>query len=290
MQKIIPHLWFDVEAREAAEFYTTAFDYAKINHINTIRDTPSGDVEIVEFEVMGYDFMALSAGPYFKINPSISFHARCRTVEEVERLWGILSPGGSVMMELGEYPFSKRYGWIQDKYGVSWQVIHTDEDTAVRIAPALMFVGDMCGKAEEAIHFYTSVFPGGKAQVLSRYLEGEEPDKPGTVKYSQFDLFGQDFGAMDSAWKHDFEFNEAVSLMVNCKDQQEIDYFWERLSASPEAEQCGWIKDKYGVSWQIVPANMGELIGKNPEKTTPVMLQMKKIVIADLEKAGEVGR
>lgn len=287
MQKITPHLWFDKEARQAAEFYTTAFDDAKITYINTIHDTPSGDAEIVGFQIMGYDFLSISAGPYFKINPSISFHARCRTVEEVEHLWGKLSPGGSVMMELGEYPFSKKYGWIQDKFGVSWQVIHTDEDTAVRIVPALMFVGDVCGKAEDAIHFYASVFPGGKSHVLDRYTEGEEPDAAGTVKYSQFNLFGQDFVAMDSAWNHEFGFNEAVSFMVNCKNQQEIDYFWDKLSAVPEAEQCGWIKDKYGVSWQITPENMGELIGKNPGKTTPVMLQMKKIIIADLEEAGE---
>lgn len=287
MQKITPHLWFDKEARGAAEFYVAAFDQAKINFINTIPDTPSGDAEIVGFQIMGYDFMAISAGPYFKLNPAISFHARCRTTEEVERLWGKLSPGGTVMMELSEYPFSKRYGWIQYKFGVSWQVIHTEEDTASRIMPALMFVGDVCGRAEEAIQFYASVFPGGESRVIDRYMEGEEPDQAGSVKYSQFSLFDQEFVAMDSAWNHEFAFNEAVSFIVNCKDQQEIDYYWNKLSAVPEAEQCGWIKDKYGVSWQITPENMDELIGKNPAKTTPVMLQMKKIIIADLEKAGE---
>lgn len=286
-QKIVPHLWFDKEAKEAAEFYTSVFDNSKINFINIVPDTPSGDAEIVGFQIMGYDFMAISAGPYFKINPSISFHVRCRTVEEVNRIWEKLSRGGMVMMELGEYPFSKRYGWIQDKYGVSWQVIHTEGNFTQRIMPALMFVGDVCGKAEEAINFYASLFPNTKAEVIMRYVQGEEPDRAGTVKYAQFTLDGQEFAAMDSAWKHDFSFNEAISFIINCKDQQEIDYYWEKLSAMPEAEQCGWIKDKYGVSWQITPQNMGELLGKNPEKTTPVMLQMKKIIIADLIKAGE---
>jgi predicted 3-demethylubiquinone-9 3-methyltransferase (glyoxalase superfamily) len=153
--------------------------------------------------------------------------------------------------------------------------------------PALMFVGEVCGKAEEAIGCYTSVFKNARSEVLARYEKGEEPDREGTVKYAQFILDGQEFGAMDSAWMHDFGFNEAVSFIVNCKDQQEIDYFWEKLSAVPEAEQCGWVKDKFGVSWQIVPANMEELLAKNPAKTTLVMLQMKKIIIADLEKAGE---
>jgi len=230
--------------------------------------------------------MAISAGPYFKINPSISFHARCRTVAEVDQIWEKLSAGGTVMMELGEYPFSKRYGWIQDKFGVSWQVIHTEGDFQQRIMPALMFVGDVCGKAEEALGCYTSVFQNTKSEVLARYEKGEEPDKAGTVKYAQFSLDGQEFGAMDSAWTHEFGFNEGVSFIVNCKDQKEIDYFWDKLSAVPEAGQCGWIKDKFGVSWQIIPANMGELMEKNPAKTTPVMLKMKKIIIADLEKAG----
>jgi predicted 3-demethylubiquinone-9 3-methyltransferase (glyoxalase superfamily) len=286
MQKIIPHLWFDKEAKGAAEYYTSVFDDSKINFITIIPDTPSGNAELVGFRIMGFDFMAISAGPFFTINPSISFHVRCGTVMEVGRIWARLSEGGKVMMELGEYPFSKRYGWIQDKFGVSWQVIHTEGNFTQRIMPALMFVGDVCGKAEEAIGFYTSVFKSPNPQVLARYGKDEEPDREGTVKYAHYFLNGLEFAAMESARMHNFGFNEGVSLIVNCKDQNEIDYFWNNLSAVPEAEQCGWIKDKYGVSWQIIPANMGELIGKNPQKTTPVMLKMKKIIIADLEKAG----
>ena len=190
-------------------------------------------------------------------------------------------------MELGEYPFSRRYGWIQDRYGVSWQVIHTEGDFKQRIMPALMFTQDASGKAEEALDFYTSIFPSASAQVLERYQKGEEPDQEGTVKYAQFILNGQEFAAMDSALIHEFSFNEAVSLIVNCKDQAEIDYYWEKLSAVPEAEQCGWVKDQYGVSWQITPDNMGELMARNLEKTTPVMLEMKKIIIEDLVQAGE---
>ncbi|MCB0313294.1 MAG: VOC family protein, partial [Calditrichaeota bacterium] len=245
------------------------------------------DCDIVGFQVMGYDFMAISAGPMFKINPSISFHIRCRTVEEVDAIWHKLSDGGTVMMELGSYPFSKRYGWIQDRYGVSWQVIHTEGDFRQRIMPALMFVGDVCGKSEAAMQFYASVFPNSKVQVLARYAGGEGPDREGTVMYAQFNLNGQEFSAMDSAMMHNFSFNEAISFIVNCKDQAEIDHYWEKISAVPQAEQCGWVKDKYGLSWQIIPENMGELMGKNPAKTTPAMLRMKKIIIADLEKAGE---
>lgn len=287
-QMIIPHFWYDNEAKEAAEFYVSAFGQnSKITDVTTIHDTPSGSADIVSFVILGQEFMAISAGPLFKINPSISFHVKCKTVAEVDEIWEKLSLGGTALMDLGDYPFSKRYGWIQDKFGVSWQVIYTEGDFEQRITPAFMFTKDVCGKAEEAINYYASIFPDAEAQILARYAPGEEPDEEGTVKYAQFILAGQEFGAMDSAWSHDFTFNEAVSLIINCKDQAEINYFWDMLSAVPEAEQCGWIKDKYGISWQIIPEIMGELMSKDPEKTTPVMLKMKKIIIEDLIQAGE---
>lgn len=288
MQKITPHLWFDKEAVEAAEFYVNTFGAnSEIKDVTTIHDTPSGSSDIVSFDILGQAFMAISAGPLFKINPSISFHVKCSTVQEVDEIWEKLSPDSTVLMELGTYPFSKRYGWVEDKYGVSWQVIYTEGDVQQRITPVLLFTQDVCGRVEEAINLYASIFPKSNAQVLARYEEGEEPETVGNVKYAQLILAGQEFGVMESANSHDFTFNEAISLIANCKDQAEIDHLWERLSAVPEAEQCGWVKDKYGVSWQIIPENMGELMAKNLEKTTPVMLQMKKIIIADLEKAAE---
>lgn len=286
-QIIVPHLWYDTEAKEAAEFYVAAFGAnSQITDVTIIHDTPSGSADIVSFTLLGHDFMSISAGPLFKINPSISFHIKCQTAEEVDAIWEALSPGGMPLMPLGEYPFSPRFGWLQDKYGVSWQIMHTDETTQ-RIVPALMFTQVGYGQAEAAINFYTSVFSSAAIQLLDRYGEGEAPEKAGAIRYAELTLAGQDFVITESAREHDFIFNEAVSLIVNCKDQAEIDYYWEKLSAVPEAEQCGWVKDKYGVSWQIIPENMGELMNKNLEKLTPVMLAMKKINIAELEAAAE---
>jgi predicted 3-demethylubiquinone-9 3-methyltransferase (glyoxalase superfamily) len=299
MQKITPHLWFDKEAREAAEFYVSLFPDSRISNITTISDTPSGDCEIVSFDLAGQPFMAISAGPLFKFNPSISFHIKCGTKEEVDGMWGRLSPGGKVLMPLDTYPFSERYGWLEDTYGLSWQVIHSGERSVhQKFTPVLMFVGDVCGKAEEAINFYVSVFksaPGGakaantRADVLSRYGKGEEPDKDGTVRYAHFALLGQEFGAMDSAREHKFAFNEAISFIVPCDTQQEIDYFWGKLSADKKAEQCGWLKDKYGLSWQITPALMQELLGGNDkkrvERVTQALLKMKKFDINELKRA-----
>jgi predicted 3-demethylubiquinone-9 3-methyltransferase (glyoxalase superfamily) len=260
MQTITTHLWFDKEAKEAAQFYVSIFPQSKIKSTTTLHDTPSGSVDTVSFELLGREFQAISAGPDFKFNPSVSFHVTCKTKEDVEAIWGELAQGGMVLMELGTYPWSERFGWVQDKYGVSWQIYATDRADAPQLTPAIMFVGSAAGRAEEAITFWTSVFPGSKVKMIQRYGPGEEPDKEGTVKQGAFSLLGQDFVAMDSAHEHQFAFNEAISFMVNCETQEEIDTYWSKLSAVPEAEQCGWLKDKFGLSWQIVPTGMDDML------------------------------
>jgi predicted 3-demethylubiquinone-9 3-methyltransferase (glyoxalase superfamily) len=296
MRTITPHLWFDNQAKEAAELYTTLLPDSRITNVSKLRNTPSGDCDVVSFSLAGQPFMALSAGPLFEFNPSISFHIKCKTVDEVDGIWSKLAHGGEVLMELGEYPFSKRYGWLKDRYGVSWQIIHAgDRPVTHRITPVLMFVGAVCGRAEEAMSYWTSVFAGSggagdsKVGMIMRYGKNEAPDKEGTVRYASFELLGQEFGAMDSAREHKFAFNEAISLLVTCDTQEEIDYFWGKLSAVPRAEQCGWLKDRFGVSWQITPAAMLEVISSGDQKridrVTNAFLPMKKFDIAALERA-----
>lgn len=293
-QQITPHLWFDNYAEEAARFYTSIFKDSKIKNMTTLHNTPSGTVEIFTVELLGQEFTLISAGPLFKFNPSVSFLITCSTKEEVDALWKRLSEGGAALMELAEYPFSEKYGWVQDKYGLSWQVMFIgDRKIKQRIIPTLMFVGKQCGKAEEAINFYASVFGAARVSDILRYSKGEEPDKEGTVKHAAFMLEGQEFAAMDSARGHNFAFNEAISFMVHCETQKEIDYYWGKLSADPKAEQCGWLKDKYGLSWQIVPNLMDEMLKDKDKKkiarVTEAFLQMKKLDIAKLKKAYESG-
>jgi predicted 3-demethylubiquinone-9 3-methyltransferase (glyoxalase superfamily) len=294
MEKITPHLWFDNNAEEAAKFYTSIFKDSKIKNMTTLHNTPSGTVDIFTVDLLGQEFTLISAGPLFKFNPSVSFLVVCTTKEEVDELWGNLSEGGTALMELGEYPFSEKYGWVQDKYGLSWQVMFMgDRKTKQRIIPTLMFVGKQCGKAEEAINFYTSVFEDARVGDILRYIKGEEPDKEGTVKHASFILQGQEFAAMDSARGHNFAFNEAISFMVHCETQEEIDYYWGTLSADPKAEQCGWLKDKFSLSWQIVPSLMDEMLISNDkkkiERVTEAFLLMKKLDIAKLKEAYESG-
>lgn len=296
-QKIVPHLWYDKEAKAAAEFYISIFPDSKITNVTTIHDTPSGDSDIVSFELWGQKFMSISAGPYFKLNPSVSFivnfdPSREKDAEEkLNEVWNKLSDGGTALMPLDKYPFSERFGWIQDKFGLSWQLILTNPEGEERpsLVPSLLFVNDNCGHAEEAINFYLSVFKNAKQGLISRYPKGMEPDKEGTIMFTDFMLENQWFAAMDSAHKHKFNFNEAFSFMVYCETQEEIDYYWEKLSAVPESEQCGWLKDKFGLSWQIVPTEMNELLSKGtPEqraRVTNAFLKMKKFDLEELRNA-----
>ncbi len=291
MQKITPHLWFDKEAKEATTFYTSLFPDSKIEKINTITNTPSGDCDIVTFKLVGQEFMAISAGPYFKFNPAVSLFVTFNTEAEIDKAWQALVEGGEVLMEYDTYPWAKKYGWLKDKYGLSWQLSYTESNQlAQKITPALMFTKEMAGKAKEAIDEYTKIFPDSKVEMMVPYEKGEG-DEEGFVKYSRFALLGQDFIAMDSSAAHDFIFNEAVSFVVNCDTQEEIDYYWDKLSAVPEAEQCGWLKDKYGVSWQIVPSSMDEMMGgddkERTNRVTQAFLQMKKFDIAKLKEVYE---
>lgn len=311
-QKIVPCLWFDKECEEAMNFYVSAFSrlsggnkesaIVSVQRYEEGMETPGienmvGKVLTGIFELEGYRFMALDGGPFFKLNPSVSFILNFDPSREknagknLDSLWEKLSRDGKVLMDLQKYPFSKHYGWVQDRYGVSWQLMLTDPDGDPRpfIIPSLMFTGDVAGKAKEAVDYYLSVFKNSERGSLVHYSAGMEPDKEGTVMFSDFMLENQWFAAMDSAQTHGFSFNESLSLMVNCKDQEEVDLLWGKLSHVPESEQCGWLKDKFGVSWQIVPEKMGELLSDtDKEKVHRVlnrMLQMKKIDIRELEEA-----
>lgn len=294
MERITTHLWYDREAKAAAELYTSLFPNSKITSHTVLQDTPSGEVDLVTFELLGREFQAISAGPLFKFNPSISFQVLFNSKDALDAAWEKLSAGGQVLMELGAYPFSEHYGWLQDRFGLSWQLFYAGaEGRPPEITPVILFVGEVCGKAEEAIRFWTSLFAGSKIEAIQYYNQGEEPDRAGTVRLAAFNLLGQSFAALDSAHDHRFSFNEAISFVVHCDSQAEIDAFWEQLSAVPEAEQCSWLKDRFGLSWQIVPAILGELMaGDDPARTarvTQAFLAMKKFEIAKLKEAYEGG-
>lgn len=302
MEKINPFLWFNDNAEEAVNLYTSVFSNSKVKTKTRYNEAsakssgmPKDSVMTVAFELFGQPFVAINGGPVFKFNPSVSFIVNCKTGNEVQELWDKLSVGGLVRMPLDKYPFSEKYGWIDDKYGVSWQLIQATGDFSQIIVPTFIFAQNVSGKAEEAINFYTSVFSeyGNDSKVISlfRYGADQKPEQEGTIMFADFKLNGQIFAAMDSARDHNFTFNEAISFVVNCNNQKELDHFWDKLSegGDPKAQMCGWLKDKYGLSWQIVPTILGELLSsKEDGKSKRVMqkvLQMKKLDIEELENA-----
>lgn len=298
MQKIIPNLWFDGNAKEATDYYVSVFPGSKLtggsNYPNS-KEEGLADFQLdlagkpltTEFNLAGHDFIAINAGPEFKPNASVSFMVNFdpshdpQAKEHIDEVWKKLLVGGEVLMPLDKYPYSERYGWVKDKYGYTWQLILTNPDGEDRpcIIPSLMFANENANKAEEAINFYTSVFKDSKVGTVAKYEQAQDPVEAGGIMFADFNLSGNWFAAMDAPGKHDFSFNEAISLAVFCKDQAEIDYYWEKLSAVPESEQCGWCKDKYGVSWQIVPENMGELM-QRPDAFGH-MMEMHKLVISN---------
>ncbi|WP_460798227.1 VOC family protein [Microbacterium sp. GXF0217] len=297
-QKIVPNLWFTRNADEAGGFYSEVLpntgSTVSARYPDEVPDWQAefaGETLVVDLDVDGYLIALINADDAFRPNPSISFmlnfdplafdddaDAARRALDET---WEGLSSGGRVLMELGEYPFSRRYGWVEDRFGVSWQLILTDPEGEPRpfVIPQLMFAGPVQGKAQEAAEFYVSLFDDARLGFIAEYPAPTGPAAAGDVMFGEFQLAEQPFAMMDSAVEQDFTFGYGVSLEVRCADQAEIDRLWEALSAVPEAEQCGWLADRYGVSWQIVPANMGELMARPGAYDT--MMQQKKIVIAD---------
>jgi len=276
---IYPCITLKGKVPEAADFYINAFGDGKVLNTNPF---------VIQIELSGQRFMLLNDGPTVAPNASISFMVVSDNVEETERYWNLLSKEGKIFMALDSYDWSSKYGWVQDKYGVSWQ-LYTGEkgDPTPKFSPSLMFTGAKAGKAAEAIKFYTNLFPNSSIAGIMEYVAGDG-DTPGLVKHAQFKINDFVAMAMDSSADHGVDFNDAVSLVVECDTQDEIDQYWDKLTTAGGQEvACGWLTDKYGLSWQIVPKVLGKLIS-DPERGKEVMtalMQMKKLVIADLENA-----
>ncbi|AJW61557.1 3-demethylubiquinone-9 3-methyltransferase [Elizabethkingia miricola] len=277
---IFPCLWCNGDAKESAEFYCQVFG-GKI----TV-DTPV----VINIDLFGQKVMLLDGGPQFEKNPSISFLINCASEEDVQHYWDMLSDGGTALMALDSYPWSKKYGWIKDKYGATWQ-LYFGEMQEQRLVPTLMFMHQNNGKAMEAMEFYTNTFPDSKIEGVLKYKDGgENGENPENVQHAQFIINNYTLSCMDSSFDHKFDFNEGISLVMMANDQEETDHLWNTLiSGGGRESMCGWLKDQYDVSWQIVPKRLIELMNDidpaKSQKVVQAMLKMQKIIIADLEAA-----
>lgn len=303
MQKIIPAIWCNGDATEAADFYVSVFRDARVlaqtnyptEGLLDFQKHMAGQPLTVDVEVHGLRLNLINAGDEFRPTPSISFLINADPlmyggVDEARAYIShihnaILENGGSELMALDEYPHSPWYAWIADRFGVTWQLMFTNADGDERppIVPTFLFGGPQQNKAKEATDTWISLFSDSRRGALIPYDQEAGPAVPGSVMFTDFQLSGQWFAAMDSAVEQPFTFTPGISLMVGCADQTEIDRYWEVLSTVPEAEQCGWCQDAYGVSWQVGP------FGWSEEELGPegyaAMMSMGKLDIAALRAA-----
>jgi predicted 3-demethylubiquinone-9 3-methyltransferase (glyoxalase superfamily) len=296
MHKITPFLWFNTEAEDAVEFYTIIFNNSKILDISRYNEAAAnasgmktGSAFVISFQLEGQNFTAMNGGPNFKLNESISLFVYCESDAKIEKVYNQLCKGGKVLFPLDKYDWSPRYAWVVDKFGLSWQLDVEKINNKQKILPALLFVNNKVLKVKEAVEFYCSVFPNSK--ILMEYPYNESAGLPdGTLLFSQFSLTDHLFNAMSGQGDHDFDFNEAFSFVVDCQNQDEVDYYWNKLASDGGQESmCGWLKDKFGISWQIIPRILSDMLNdKDSAKSQNVMqamLQMKKINIEELQKA-----
>lgn len=265
--KVYPCVLFDNEQKQAAEFYLKTFSNGK-----QIIDFPYAEL----FQVEGLQIFAINGGPTFKTNPTFSFMVFFKDTEELESIWKKLVNKGIVLMPLGEYDWSKKYGWVQDRFGVSWQLLLSEQTlTQQRIAPVIMFSQEFHGNTEPALNFYRKLFKNFNLERFEKYDSG--PYK-GKVKYAQLTLEGTRLAFMDSGIEQPFTFPNANSIVIECDSQQEIDYFWNAIKKGGKELQSGWIQDQFGVRWQIVPSDFKEWMKREDWPNIMVeILRMTKI-------------
>lgn len=294
MQRIVPNVWCQGNAAEVGGFYARIFPeassettaYYPSEGLPDFQREFAGRELVVDVSIRGFRIRLINAGNEFRPTPALSFLVNIDPANyggqvetargEVDRMWAELSDGGTVRMELGQYPYSPYYGWIEDRYGVNWQFMLTDSAAEERlfVLPDLLFTGSE-PRARAAIDFYTGLIQDSAIGNVFPH-----PEQPGALAFADFTLAGQVFAAMDGGADHEFDFTPGLSLEISCDDQAEIDRLWEALSAVPEAEQCGWCVDRFGVNWQVVPANLGDLMERPGAYER--MLGMKKLIIDDL--------
>lgn len=248
----------------------------------------------MNIDFFGQKLMLLNGGPHFTKNASVSFMVICETEDEVQKYWDQLLDGGIALMALDSYSWSKKYGWVKDKYGVTWQIFLGEKQMEQKVIPTLMFIHQNNGKAMEAMQLYTKTFPNSKIGNILKYGEGSEKhpiaEPAENIRHAHFEIDGYSFFCMDNSYDHQFDFNEGISIVVMTDNQDQTDKYWNALIADGGREsRCGWLKDKFGMSWQIVPKRLIELMSDpDPEKAQKVMMammKMQKIVIRDLEEA-----
>ena len=271
---LYPCLWFDNNSLEAANFYTSVFPSSKILGSNPM---------VTTFELINTKFMALNGGPIYKMTPAFSFSVYCENEKEIRRLYNFLSKHGNILIPLDKYDWSPLYAWIEDKYGVSWQLDANSSGQKEKIIPTLLFVNQKNTMVKDAVEYYKNIFPTSDTIFEAPFPPGTGMPE-GSLLFARFRLNENVFNIMCSTEYHDYDFTPGNSIVIECETQEEIDFYWEKLGKDGHYSMCGWLEDKYGVSWQIIPSVLPGLM-MDPEKAGKVaqaFMKMQKLEIGPI--------
>ncbi len=274
---IYPCLWFYNKAKAAAEFYVSVFPNSKIH-----QDTGL----VCSFEVMGTKLIGLNGGPKYKVNKAVSYFVYCGNGVNIDELYAQLKEGGEVLFPLDKYDWSPRYAWVQDKFGVNWQLDIEPINHQQKIVPCLLFSKSDVGRVREALGHYLSRFPNSRA-LMEYPFPPQAGKKEGALLFAQVKLGDFILNLMSGRPDQGDAFSPGNSLVIECQNQAEIDLYWEALGKEGRYDMCGWLVDKFGHSWQVVPAVLPQLMAdpvKGP-RVVQAFLKMQKFDIAALEKA-----
>lgn len=264
---ITPCFWYERDSLAAAALVQEAFGGGR-----TVDSNPMSTV----WELFGRRVMGINGGPRYRPGSSLSLFVQLPGEVAVRRAFETLARDGRAHLPLAPMPWSPLFAWVEDRHGVHWQLAQSfQEDSRPMLFPTLMFTGPQAGQARAAIDAYTKVFPGSSIGEL--HLSDD-----GGVRFAIVELAGQTVGFMDGHGGEDEGFTPGVSLSVACDDQAEIDHFWDHLVQGGQESRCGWLTDRFGFSWQIVPSIMGELMS-DPQRAQRVVAAFLPMTRLDLE-------
>lgn len=274
LNKMYPCLWFPDKKTEAVHFYLNTFRNSELLGESPLAST---------FTIMGTKCMILEGGPKYQVNPAVSYFIYTGDFGEAERIYNILKEDGKKLMPLQAYDWSPKYAWIEDKYGVNWQIDGEEIRSQQKLVPCFLFANEKKLLVREAVQHYTGIFDNSRILLESPFTShAEMPD--GTLLFSQFIIEGFIINAMSSLLTHDFAFGPGNSIVIPCDTQEEIDYYWEKLGDGGHYDMCGWLTDKFGLSWQIIPAELPALMAddKKRDRVVEAFLQMQKFDLQSL--------
>jgi predicted 3-demethylubiquinone-9 3-methyltransferase (glyoxalase superfamily) len=273
--EIFPCIWMNNNAKEAVSFYSTVFNKVTITSENNFA---------IKATLENTNFLFLNGGNIYTPNSAVSYYYYANDLNATKASYHkFIDAGATIIMPFGAYPWSANYAFIIDHFGVSWQIEADSINNNQKIVPTLLFANDKKTWVKKAITYYTEIFTNATILLEASHAPNA-PIKAGSLLFAQIKLNSFIINAMSSTMNHNYDFGPGNSFVITCTNQEEIDYYWDKLGQNGKYSQCGWLSDSLGISWQIVPHNLNELLQHptNSTKSQIALRSMQKITIADL--------